>query len=226
MGSIPDHLVKHSFPVIMRDIMNAGIADPQILFLGVGDHTCDKAPLQVGQFESSDDLLNKWLTGLWLEGGGGANVGESYCLPWYFSKNTATDHYEKRGKKGVLITIGDEPVLKNVTMRELDTILGGQNQSMTAAEMLEMAEKKYEVFHIHMCNTRAGATAEFQNGWKQLMGERVKFAESKEAVEGLIVDIIKSVFTKQKSEPVQDTAGAAEAVDPAPVKEPETKIKY
>ena len=57
---------------------------------------CDSAPLQVGQFESSDELLDKWLTNIYFEAGGGGNGGESYALAWYFAAlKTATDSMEK-----------------------------------------------------------------------------------------------------------------------------------
>ncbi len=62
MGSIPHHLVKEGLPNIMDSIIKSGIKDPQMLFVGIGDHECDKFPLQVSQFESSDELLDKWLT--------------------------------------------------------------------------------------------------------------------------------------------------------------------
>ena len=97
MGSIPHFLVKEGLPDIMESVIKTGIKDPQILFVGIGDHECDAAPLQVGQFESSDELLDHWLTKLYLEGGGGGNDGESYLLAWYFAGyRTAIDCFEKR----------------------------------------------------------------------------------------------------------------------------------
>jgi hypothetical protein len=120
MGSIPHHLVKEGLPSIMEGIIQAGIPDPQVLFLGIGDTNFDSAPLQVGQFESSDELLDKWLTSVYLEGGGGGNVGESYHLAWYFAaKHTSIDCFEKRKQKGLLFTIGDEPVLDNLPKAQL-----------------------------------------------------------------------------------------------------------
>ncbi|MGR9053887.1 MAG: hypothetical protein ACU84J_14670, partial [Gammaproteobacteria bacterium] len=105
MGSIPHHLVKQGLPHIMGNIMQHGIKDPQLLFLAVGDHECDRSPLQVGQFESNDELLDKWLTDVFLEGGGGGNEGESYLLAWYFAAfHTAIDCFEKRREKGFLFT--------------------------------------------------------------------------------------------------------------------------
>ena len=106
MGSIPVHLIKEGLPTMMETIIKGGIKDPQVLFLAIGDHTCDQAPLQVGQFESSDALLDHWLTTVWLEGKGGGNDGESYALAWYFAgKHTSIDCWEKRKQKGFLLSV-------------------------------------------------------------------------------------------------------------------------
>lgn len=80
MGFVPEDLVKNTLPDLMGTLMKAGIKHPQILFLGIGDHVYDNAPLQVGQFESSAELLDRWLTKVYLEQGGGGNSGESYHL--------------------------------------------------------------------------------------------------------------------------------------------------
>jgi len=131
MGSIPHHLVKEGLPEVMEGIMKRGEKDPQVLFLGIGDHEFDRAPLQVGQFESSDELLDKWLTDIYLEGGGGGNDGESYMLAWYFAwKHTSIDCFEKRGRKGYLFTVGDEPVLHDMPSRALKAIIAREVRSV------------------------------------------------------------------------------------------------
>ena len=61
------------------------VADPQVLFMAVGDADCDRAPLQVGQFETTAELMDKWLTMSYLEGGGGGNSYESYDLAFYIA---------------------------------------------------------------------------------------------------------------------------------------------
>jgi len=192
MGSIPNYIVKTGLPNIMKKIMDAGIAHPQILFNAIGDHTCDDAPLQVGQFESSDELLDHWLTTVWLESGGGGNDGESYLLSWYFAgKHTSIDSFEKRNQKGVCITIGDEKTLKQVTSSDLKELMGpGQYDTATAAELLEQAEKLYHCYHIHITSTRAGGEKATQDHWKQLMGSNVIFLEDKEKIDQTIADLV------------------------------------
>lgn len=100
MGMIPHKLITSDFPEIMKKIMDEGIAHPQVCFLGIGDQYSDYAPIQVGQFESSDELLDRWLKTIWLEGHGGGNGGESYNLAWWFAANhVSADHIEREVRR-------------------------------------------------------------------------------------------------------------------------------
>lgn len=201
MGSIPHFLVKEGLPNLMDSVIKGGCADPQVLFMGIGDHECDGAPLQIGQFESSDELLDKWLTDLWIEGGGGGNEGESYLLAWFFaSRYTSTDHFEKRGKKGILFTIGDEPTLKNLSVSTQKHIMGtGQYSEVSCAELLDKAREKFEVFHLHLLQGHHGNQQYVKDGWKQLMGDNVIFVQRKEEVAKVIADKILEVVAAQGS---------------------------
>jgi hypothetical protein len=192
MGSIPHHLVKEGLPSIMEGIIKAGIPDPQVLFLGIGDTNYDSAPLQVGQFESSDELLDKWLTAVYLEGGGGGNDGESYHLAWYAAANhTSIDCFEKRKQKGLLFTIGDEPVLETLPKRHMEGLMGkGQFHDMKASELLEEASKMYETFHIHISETFSGKRPEVADGWKQLISSNLIVAQKHTQVPDIIKDTV------------------------------------
>jgi hypothetical protein len=192
MGSVPHYLVKEGLPSIMDTIIKNGIADPQVLFLGIGDHECDNSPLQVGQFESSDELLDKWLTDIYLEGCGGGNDGESYLLAWYFAGyHTEIDCFEKRGEKGFLFTIGDEPVLPSVPKRVLEKLMGeGQYSDFSATDLLVKASEKYNVYHIHIKETASGSRQRVIDGWKQLLHDNLIVAERKTDVSKIISDIV------------------------------------
>jgi hypothetical protein len=199
MGTVPDHLVKEGFPHLMDKILKAGIQDPQVLFLGIGDHECDRAPLQVSQYESSDELLEKWLTTVFLEGNGGGNNGESYALAWYFAgRHTSIDCHEKRGIKGLLFTIGDEPVLPDYSAQALEALMGpGQYSDETAQTLLAKAREKYHCFHVHIAETGAGGMRSTVDGWKQLMGtEHLLVAQSHKDVPGIIADAILKTLGK------------------------------
>lgn len=212
MGTVPHFLVKEGLPHIMETIIaRGGIADPQVLFLGIGDHTCDKAPLQVGQFESNDELLDKWLTDIWLEGQGGGNNGESYMLAWYFAaQRTEIDCLDKRGLKGFLFTIGDEPVLSDIPAGSLHNIMGGDSgeyATHTAAALMAAASEKYHVFHIHIKETASGGRQEVIDGWRQLLSDKLIVAEHKEDVAQLIANTIMANYD------VDSILPAAEAPD-------------
>jgi len=215
MGSIPHDLVKEGLPHMMESIIENGVPDPQVLFLGIGDHECDTAPLQVGQFESSDELLDKWLTDLYIESGGGGNYGESYLLAWMFaSRYTRTDHNEKRGKKGLLFTIGDEPTLKELPTSAQRNIMGkGQYSDTTAAELLDKAREKYEVYHLHISQGHHGSNKSVKDGWKQLMGDNVLFIQNQSQVASVIATEVAKVTSAQTDQVIQALMEVEEDVE-------------
>jgi len=192
MGTVPHHLVKTGLPTMMEGILQAGIPDPQVLFLAIGDHECDRSPLQVGQFESNDEMLDTWLTDVYIEGGGGGNSGESYLLAWFFAdKYVETDMNDKRKNKGFLFTIGDEPTLKELPARSQKAIMGdGQYSDETAASLLERAKQKFNVYHIHIRETGAGAKQSTMDGWSELIGDNLVVVQSKDLVPDIIAQIV------------------------------------
>jgi len=193
MGSVPEHLVKHGLPHMMDSIIKAGNPDPQVLFMEIGDHEWDRSPLQVGQFESSDELLDKWLMDTYLEGGGGGNDGESYMLAWYFAaRHTKIDCHEKRKEKGFLFTIGDEHNLPSVSSAALKKIMGeGQDGGeIKSSDLLEEARKLYHVYHIHTTETYSGKREVVPQRWKQLMGDNLIIVQSSDHISGIIADIV------------------------------------
>ncbi len=170
MGHIPHELIKEGLPKLMGGIMQGGVPDPALLFLGIGDHECDSYPLQVGQFESGDDELDMWLTRTYIESGGGGNAGESYLLAWYFAAfHTRTDAFEKRNQKGLLFTIGDEPCLKVLSASAIREIMGTGQQTYTHTELLTEARKRYDVYHISVLHSGQALAAD--KGWKELLGK-------------------------------------------------------
>src|SRR3954447_10639621 len=124
MGTIPVVLQKKLSNLMNMLIRKGYVEHPQIMFGGIGDATCDRAPLQMGQFESGiemDDDLGR----MYLEGGGGGQNTESYELAAYFmARHTAMDCFEKRGEKGYLFIIGDEQYYPRVKWKEVERIIG------------------------------------------------------------------------------------------------------
>jgi hypothetical protein len=192
MGKIPHDLVKDGLPTIMQGIIQRGILDPQILFLAIGDHEADRYPLQVGQFESGDLELDTWLTRTYIESGGGGNAGESYLLAWYYgAMHTVTDSFEKRGQKGFLFTIGDEPCLSSLPANVVNGLMGQKPQAAyKATDLLEMAQEKYNVFHLHVMEGSAGKRS--LPYWKNLMGQNCIQVDNHTDIAKTIAEIVTS----------------------------------
>lgn len=172
MQRIPHELIKDGLPTLMGTLVQNDIQDASLCFVAVGDHTCDNFPLQVAQFESGDSELDMWLTRTYLEGGGGGNEGESYHLVWDFAANkTATDAWEKRKQKGVVFTIGDEPVLSKLPKYAVENLYGTSHMEadIDTKQLLKKVQEQWNVYHLHIChNYRAERDLE---GWKKLLGE-------------------------------------------------------
>lgn len=190
MGKIPQQLVIEGLPKMMSGMIEHGVPDASLLFLAVGDTTVDHYPLQVGQFESGDLELDTWLTRTYIEGGGGGNEGESYLLAWYYAaKHTATDAWDKRKKKGFLFTVGDEPCLKSLPKNAIDTLMGNNPEaSYTEKQLLELAQEKWNVFHLHICH--GAASAEALAGWKELLGQKCIEVTDYTRVPNIIASIV------------------------------------
>ena len=192
MGQVPENLIKEAFPEIMKAVMDKGVEHAQICFVGIGDHYSDNAPIQVGQFETSDELTEKWLKAIYIDGGGGGNNGESYQLAWYFAAyHTKIDSFEKRGIKGTLITIGDEPCHSSVQGSVLKQLFGEGEGEILTSQLLKDVQKKWDIYHINVndyANERYGSDRK----WRELVGDRMIQAESMESKE--IGEIIASLI--------------------------------
>ena len=66
MGRIPEQLIRHKLGALMDTMIDHKVTDPQIMFSAIGDHISDRAPLQVGQFESGTDELNAGLSNIFI----------------------------------------------------------------------------------------------------------------------------------------------------------------
>lgn len=207
MQDIPQNLIQTGLPKMVSNMIQGGVQSPAILFLGVGDHEWDKYPLQIGQFESGDEELDLWLSRTYLEGGGGANKGESYSLAHYYAAtHCSTDSFEKRGIKGVLITIGDEPNLDAYPARVINEIMGPiQAKGYTSKELLEMAKKEWLVYHINPRKNTAHAWRGTKEYWTSFLGqdyiETDDYRKIPDIISNLVIEIAKNSFNNVSTAP-------------------------
>lgn len=150
------------------------VRDPQIMFGAIGDATCDRVPLQIGQFES-DNRMDDDLGRIVLEGGGGGQKTESYELAMYFmARHTAIDCLEKRGKRGYLFLIGDEMAYPRVKRAEVRNIIGeGLQANIPLADITSELTMMWDTYYILPEGASYARDRGVLNFWRTLLGQNV-----------------------------------------------------
>jgi hypothetical protein len=147
------------------------LSDPQVLFAAVGDATCDRVPLQVGQFES-DNRMDQNLENMILEGGGGGQKTESYELMLYVAaRHTAIDCFEKRQRKGYLFLIGDEMAYDRVKRHEIDRLIApGLQADVALDEVIAEVAQRYHVYYVIPGGASHGDDQQVTGFWTHHLG--------------------------------------------------------
>jgi hypothetical protein len=174
MGGVPRAL-QARLPQLLGLLLRKGyVAHPQIMFGAIGDATCDRAPLQVGQFES-DNRMDDDLGRILLEGGGGGQKTESYELALYFmARHTVTDCFTKRGRRGYLFVIGDEMAYPRVKPTEVRDVIGDElRQPLPVAGLMAEVRRKWDTYYILPAGASYVGDPEVLGFWRGLLGQNV-----------------------------------------------------
>lgn len=183
MHNVP-RVMQTKLPELFGLLLRKGYVEhPQIMFGAIGDATCDRVPLQVGQFES-DNRLDENLGNIVLERGGGGSMQESYELAMYFMLNhTATDCWEKRGHRAYLFIIGDEKAYDKVSASQVRSVIGDEvSETPTTAALVRELQEKYDVYYLHPAGGSYRNTDEVSNFWRDLLGQNYITLDDDEAV--------------------------------------------
>jgi hypothetical protein len=177
MGMLADVIARKGLGILFEAILaRKPVTNPHLMFMAFGDATCDSAPLQVSQFEADNRIVEQ-LTEIYLEGNGGGNGHESYEFPWYFAaQHTVHDSLVKRGKRGYLFTVGDEPIGPGLKKAQLDRFLAdGAERDFSTMECLEAAQRMYDCYHIVIKegNFARGNLGGVLATWQPLLGQHV-----------------------------------------------------
>ena len=194
MSVVLDSMARVGLNTLVTEIYNRKpVTDPHIMCLGIGDIECDGSPIQATQFEA-DIRIAEQLRKIYLEGGGGGNDHESYALAWYLAAAcTSIDCMEKRNKKGYLFTVGDECPTPRLLVRHIQRVMKVCPQTdLTGAEALEMARRKYHVYHVIVAE---GSFARdnmerVRQEWTHLLGQKALVLTHHQNLAELIVSAI------------------------------------
>ena len=153
------------------------VNDIQFMTMAIGDFSYDRAPLQVSQYESDIRILEQ-MDQIYFEGGGGGNSFESYTAAWYFAlKHTKLDCHN-RGKKGIIITLGDEPLNPYLPRGAVESVIGDKLQGdVDTNDLYREVIEKFDVYHISVDDSDSSYRyhrIDADYTWKKVLGDNYK----------------------------------------------------
>ena len=189
--------VQKKLNPIMEDIYK-NIKDAEIMIMAIGDLAYDDSPIQLSQFES-DIRIAENLDKIYFESGGGGNGYESYTAAWYMGLKHCKLDCWNRGKKGLIITMGDEPINPYLPCDELRAVTGDEiSEDVNTKGLYSETIKKYDVYHIAVesgCYPNQQREAE---SFAKVIGNEHVMVSSVDDIHKKIVNIVKDFANKNK----------------------------
>lgn len=184
------------------------VNDVEFMIMGIGDLAYDRAPIQASQFES-DIRIAEQLDKMWFEGGGGGNGYESYTAAWYFGLKHCKLDCWNRGKKGIIITLGDEPLNPYLPKEKLKRVTGDNLESNIETEGLyKEALRKYDIYHLCIDDNETCYGLyedEIKSTWGNLLDENHLKVVNLDSLAATIVNIVsESHDAENETEPESD----------------------
>lgn len=220
MGKYADYLARTGIGEAITRIQDRKpVQYPHVAFGMIGDAIAkDQAPLQVTQFEA-DNRIDQIIQDFWIEKRGGGNSSESYDLPWLFaSRFVSADAIEKRGEKGYIFTMGDEPAPHfKYGSGTLARVFGDDRVQgpIRTSEMLAEAQKTWRVFHIIIEQGSQGRSQRTKPTWQKLMGANALFLDDHQAMPALICATMEYAEGKELEEVLQGCGNYRASVERA-----------
>ena len=196
-GSMGDAAVEvaKKLNVIITDLYSK-MKDVEFMIMGIGDFAYDNCPLQVSQFES-DIRIAEQLDKVYFEFGGGGNCFESYTAAWYFGVHHCKLDCWSRGKKGIIITMGDERLNPYLPQKgrytSIKASIGDNIQGdIETKDLYEETIQKYDVYHLNV-NHRSNYDAENINtSWLKYLDDNHFKTVTMDSIASEIVNIIEN----------------------------------
>jgi hypothetical protein len=197
-GSMGDAAVEVAKNInIVMTKMYEEVKDVEFMIMGIGDLACDNAPIQISQFES-DIRIAEQLDKVYFEFGGGGNSYESYTAAWYMGARHCKLDCWNRGKKGIIITLGDEQLNPYLPKRALAASTGDDLQAdIETKDLYEEASQKFDIYHIDVNHRHWCLDASIPTTWKKYLDEDHFKTVPLNAVTDTIIEMILGAIDKQ-----------------------------
>lgn len=185
--------------IIMKTIFD-NTKDVEFMVQAIGDEDYDQVPFQMSQFES-DIRIAKQLDQVYFEDGGGPNNWESYSYAWYAAWKHCDLDVWKRGGKGIIITIGDEPLNPYIQSIYVEQVFGDklQEAELATEDIYNAIKDKYNIYHISVSSWRD----EYKDGdFRKLLGDQNVYRIDRRnlsKLSNIIVDIVNNHSNNEAS---------------------------
>ena len=193
MGDVAVEVAK-KLNIIMTKLYEK-ISDVEFMVMGIGDLAYDDCPIQASQFES-DIRIAEQLDKIYFEFGGGGNSFESYTAAWYFgSRHTKLDCLN-RGRKGIIITMGDEQLnpylpLKGRRSGLMEAIGDNLQSDVETKDLYDEASQKFNIYHLDVSHGyRLDKEDEIEKSYKKYLDDIHFRKVTMDSIANEIVDII------------------------------------
>lgn len=188
MGSTAIEVQKKLNPIMIE--IYKRIKDAEIMVMAIGDLAYDSSPIQISQFES-DIRIAENLDKIYFENGGGGNDYESYTAAWYMGLKHCKLDCWKRGKKGLIITMGDEPINPYLPSSQLNEATGDTNQkNIETKDLYKEVVDKFDVYHICVESKCYPDQTRERNSFAKVIGEQHALTSNVDKISDKIINII------------------------------------
>ena len=209
-GSMGDAAVEVAkrLNVVMTKLYKE-VDDIEFMIMGIGDLAYDHSPIQASQFES-DIRIAEQLDKIYFEFGGGGNSYESYTSAWYFGLNHCKLDCWNRGKKGIIITMGDEEINPYLPYEALTRSIGDTLQGdIETKDLYEKVCEKFNVYHIDVNHSSRYWEKDVDESWKKVLGQhyiKSNLNSIDNDIVNIILDAVKKDDTFVDTTPVVDNS--------------------
>lgn len=198
--------VAKKINVVMTKLYDE-VKDVEFMVMGIGDLAYDRAPIQASQFES-DIRIAEQLDKVYFEGGGGGNDYESYTAAWYFgSRHTKLDCWS-RGKKGIIITMGDEPLNPYLPYKRLSAVCDDNLQGdIETNDLYKEVIEKFDIYHLNVKHGYDWYGDKIKNAFCKYLDNKHFRDVTVDSVANEIVDIVVSASNGDNTQVVTNSNG-------------------
>lgn len=199
MGATAIEVQKKLNPIMVE--IYKRVKDAEIMVMAIGDLAYDYSPIQISQFES-DIRIAENLDKIYFENGGGGNDYESYTAAWYMGLKHCKLDCWKRGKKGLIITMGDEPINPYLPCERLNAATGDTCQAdIETPKLFKEASEKFDIYHISVESRSYPDQTRERSTFAAVIGEQHAIVSSVDQISDKIINIVED-FAKKSGQSI------------------------